>query len=307
VARLRRSSPSRIGFGLRLAVTLLAALAAAAGVALSALEPIAGAPAAGCRLDGDLRDAIAEGAVTSVFQPIWMLHGDQELLAVEALARIDPRFGFESPAAAFEIAEQIGRVHDLDVLCVNRALERAGDLPPGALMFVNLAPQTLDRDAVGDDWLREAIERSGLDPRRVVVEVTERLGGRTPAVLRALERVRALGVQVALDDVGTGNSGLELLRAMNADYVKIDRSIVANAGTDGSARAVLLAIAAFASQTGAAVIAEGIEDAAVLAVVHRVDELIDAGGPHIHAGQGFGLGRPAHDMPAGRLAPLSAG
>jgi len=249
-----------------------------------------------------LRDAIAQGAVTSVFQPIWNLHGDRDLLAVEALARIDARFGFESPAEAFEVAEQIGRVHDLDVLCVTRALERAADLPAEALLFINLAPQTLDRDAAGDDWLRDVIERSGLDPRRVVVEVTERLGGRTPAVLKALQRLRELGVGVALDDVGTGNSGLELLSAIGADFVKIDRSVVKNAGTDVSARAVLLAIAAFASQTGAAVIAEGIEDANMLSVVRAVDELIDAGGLRIHAGQGYGLGRPAHEMPARRLA-----
>jgi len=252
-----------------------------------------------------LRDAIAEGAVTSVFQPIWNLHGERELLAVEALARIDARFGFESPAEAFEVAEQIGRVHDLDVLCVTRALERAGDLPPDALLFINLAPQTLDRDAAGDDWLRDVIERSGLDPRRVVLEVTERLGGRTAAVLKALRGLRELGVRIALDDVGTGNSGLELLSAIGADFVKVDRSVVKNAGTDRSARAVLLAIAAFASQTGAAVIAEGIEDASVLAVVRGIDELIDAGGPRIHAGQGYGLGRPAHEMPAGRLLTSS--
>lgn len=249
-----------------------------------------------------LRDAIAEGAVTSVFQPIWKLHGDHDLLAVEALARIDARFGFQNPAEAFEVAEQIGRVHDLDVLCVRRALERADDLPGDALRFINLAPQTLDRDAAGDDWLRDAIEHSGLDPLRVVVEVTERLGGRTPAVLKALQRLRDLGVRVALDDVGTGNSGLELLRAIGADFVKIDRSVVKNAGTDASARAVLLAIAAFASQTGADVIAEGIEDANVLAVVHAVDKLVDSGGLRIHAGQGYGIGRPALEMPAGRLS-----
>lgn len=51
-----------------------------------------------------VRDAIAEGAVTSVFQPIWNLHGGCELLAVEALARLEPRFGFRSPAEAFEVA-----------------------------------------------------------------------------------------------------------------------------------------------------------------------------------------------------------
>ena len=81
---------------------------------------------------------------------------------------------------------------------------------------------------------------------------------------------------------------------------------MANAGHDSAARAVLPAIAAFASQTGATVIAEGIEDDDVLALVRRIDELIDAAGPRIHAGQGFGLGRPAAEMPPARLAVPAA-
>jgi diguanylate cyclase (GGDEF)-like protein len=248
-----------------------------------------------------LRDAIAARAVNTVFQPIWRLHGGNELLAVEALARIAPEFGFAGPAEAFDVAQQIGCIHDLDVLCVSRALEKAPDLPDGALMFINLAPQTLDRDAAGDDWLRTVIEGSGLEPERIVIEVTERLGGRTAAVLKALERIRALGVKVAIDDVGTGNAGLELLRTIGADYVKIDRSIVAAAAAEEPARAVLLAISAFAAQTGTTVIAEGIEDQATLELVRAVDRLDGARDPRIHAGQGYGLGRPSPEMPHERL------
>jgi len=103
--------------------------------------------------------------------------------------------------------------------------------------------------------------------------VTERFGGRTASVIKCLQRLRTQGFKIALDDVGTGNSGLEMLRRVNAEYVKIDRSIVVAAATDPGARAVLMAMATFARQTGAYVIAEGIEDDETLAFLQQIDDL----------------------------------
>jgi len=93
-----------------------------------------------------VRRLIDEGRLSTVFQPIWDFEAET-LLGVEALTRPDPEYGLSGPAEAFDIAEQLGRVHQLDVLCVRSALRAAPKLPPGALLFVNLAPQTLDLDA----------------------------------------------------------------------------------------------------------------------------------------------------------------
>ena len=160
-------------------------------------------------------------------------------------------------------------MHELDTLCVRRALEGAKDLPPGASLFVNVAPQTLDRDADGDTWLADAVRSSKLDPSRVVIEVTERVGAATETVLRSIEHLRAAGLRIALDDVGVGNSGLEMLRRARPDFVKIDRTVVTESRTDPGARAVLAAIAAFASESGAYVIAEGIENDELLELVRE--------------------------------------
>jgi EAL domain-containing protein (putative c-di-GMP-specific phosphodiesterase class I) len=244
-----------------------------------------------------LEQVLAEGDLTCHYQPIWHLRSG-DLLAVEALARVPAGHGFEGPGQAFDVAERAGRVHELDTLCVTRALEgAAGELPPGASLFVNVAPQTLDRDADGDRWLAEAVDRSGLRPSQVVVEVTERVGARTEAVLRSIEGLRAAGLRIALDDVGVGNSGLEMLRRVRPDFVKIDRSVVTESRHDAGARAVLAAIAAFAAETGAYVIAEGIEDDDVLDLVRDADGA-RGGRPRIDGGQGYRLGRPAAGMPA---------
>lgn len=243
-----------------------------------------------------VRRLIEEGRLTTVFQPIWDFAAET-LLGVEALTRPDPSYGLSGPAEAFDIAEQIGRVHQLDVLCVQNALRVVPQLEPGVLLFINLSPQTLDLDAERNDWVRLAVQEAGLPLERVVIEVTERFGGRTAAVVKCLKRLRQQGFKTALDDVGTGNSGLEMLRKVDAEFVKLDRSIVTAAPTESSARAVLMAMATFARQTGAFVIAEGIEDEDTLQFLRDIDDRELQLDTIIQGGQGFGLGRPSPEMP----------
>ncbi len=243
-----------------------------------------------------VRRLIEEAALTMVFQPIWDFESCA-LLGIEALTRPDPALGLSGPAEAFDIAEEIGRSHDLDVLCVHTALRTVPRLDPGVLLFLNLVPHTLDLDAGGNDWLRQEVSAAGLSPERVVVEVTERFGGRIAAVVKCLRRLREQGFKTAIDDVGTGNSGLEILRKAATEYVKIDRSIVVAAPSDPNARAVLMAMATFARQTGAFVIAEGIEDEDVLRFLRSIDDDDLRTDTIIGGGQGFGLGRPARALP----------
>jgi diguanylate cyclase (GGDEF)-like protein len=255
-----------------------------------------------------LRRLIEDNGLTTVYQPIWNLDTGT-LLGIEALTRPDPAYGIASPAEAFDVAEQIGRVHELDVLCAERALEVAPRLPADALLFINLSPQTLDLDADGNDWLRLAVEHANLAPERVVVEVTERFGGRMDAIVTCLRRLREQGFKLAIDDVGTGNSGLEMLRHVGAEFVKLDRSMVAAATSEPSARAVLLAMASFALHTGSFVIAEGIEDNDTLAFLQSTDAEELRTRPVVRGGQGFGLGRPSAELPAAPpelLAPAPA-
>jgi diguanylate cyclase (GGDEF)-like protein len=250
-----------------------------------------------------VRRLIDERRLTTVFQPIWDL-GAEALLGVEALTRPDVSYGLSGPAEAFDVAEQIGLVHQLDVLCVENALQFAPELEPGVLLFINLSPLTLELDAEADAWLAPAVERAGLRPEAVVVEVTERFGGRTASVVKRLKRLRRQGFKIALDDVGTGNAGLEMLRAIAAEFVKLDRSIVAAAPTEPGARAVLMAMATFARQTGAFVIAEGIEDEDTLEFLRSIDDRQLISDTIIQGGQGYGLGRPAPEIAPGLPAML---
>jgi diguanylate cyclase (GGDEF)-like protein len=253
-----------------------------------------------------VRRLIDEGHLATVFQPIWDLDAGA-LIGVEALSRPDPAYGLSGPAEAFDIAEQLGSVHQLDVLCVQSALRAVPELGSDVRLFLNLAPLTLDLDAEGNDWLPLAIEQAGFSAEQVVIEVTERFGGRTGSVVKSLQRLRRYGFALAVDDVGTGNSGLEMLSKLNAEFVKLDGSVVAAAATEPGARAVLLAIATFARQTGAFVIAEGIEDDDTLQFLRSIDQRETIVDTIIQGGQGFRLGRPAATLSPEVLAARQGG
>jgi diguanylate cyclase (GGDEF)-like protein len=242
-----------------------------------------------------LRSLLVEPRLETVFQPIWNLQ-DNEILGFEALSRPWPGYGFEGPAEAFAVAEKIGRAHDLDAICRAATLAHVSELPKDALLFLNVHPQSLTHSTVEGDRLVRAITAAGLEPGRVVLEITERSTARLEHVIASALRLRALGFQLALDDVGTGNSGLEMLRDLPVDFVKIDDSVIAAAVEDRRAQAVLVAIIAFARRSGAFVIAEGIESEQILAFVRHAHEMSVLHDRVIDGGQGFHLGPPDSDL-----------
>jgi diguanylate cyclase (GGDEF)-like protein len=252
-----------------------------------------------------VRSMIEDRRVTTVYQPIWNLAEDT-VMGIEALSRPDPTCGVVGPAEAFDIAEQIDHVHELDAICIESALAGAACLPAGALLFLNLCPRTLDLDADGSDWLLAAVARAGIPADRIVIEITERFGGREPAILRSLQRLRSQGFRIAVDDVGTGNSGLAVLRQVDVEFVKLDRTICTAAAMDPASRAVLMAVATFARETGAFVIAEGIEDSETLEFLKSVDYDRFRGHGTIQGGQGYGLGLPVADIRCVADMPLRA-
>ncbi|HMJ96702.1 MAG TPA: EAL domain-containing protein [Thermoleophilaceae bacterium] len=253
-----------------------------------------------------LRALLDDPQIEIVFQPIWDLQ-NYCILGVEALARPWSGYGFDGPAEMFAIAEKIGRAHELDTVCRSAALARAPELPADALLFLNVNPQSLAHDSLAGVQLVDAVKAVGLVPERVVLEITERSNARLDHVVADATRLRGLGFQLALDDVGAGNAGLEMLRELAVDYMKIDRSVIAAAVEDTHAQAVLVAILAYARRTAAFVIAEGIESMEILEFVRNAADLQIVGESPISGGQGYLLGRPSSDpSPSAHLETLAA-
>jgi len=266
---------------------------------------------------GQLRRLLNEGRIHAVFQPIWEM-GTGRLLAFEGLSRL-PTDGtsLRGPQEAFDLAERIGRAHELDMPCRHAIIRAASGLPEDVLLFVNLSPYTLSHQqacpCVADrgpfvNWaaaLAEEFRLGGIDPSQVVLEVTERSSVSVDILAPRVRELRAAGFKVALDDVGSGNAGLEMLRRLPVDFVKIDRGVLLSAMESQTGRAAMVAIIAFAAVTGAKVIAEGIENEAML-------ELGRQGGLRahdrellVHAVQGDLFGRPGKLALEERANPLA--
>lgn len=240
-----------------------------------------------------VRDLLLEGDLQAVFQPMWRLD-DRSIFAYEALARPASRYGLSGPAQAFEIAERFGRAAELDRLCLRRTLAAVATLPEGALLFINLSPFFLTHHTFDARTLRADLERAGLSPGRVVFEISERSPIPPEFVLPAVSSLRAEGFRVALDDVGTGSNGFDMLRTVPFEFIKIDRHVMVGALEDEKSRAALLAILAFAREAGALAVAEGIENEQMLELVRTLDGgWVQPIRDLVYGMQGFLLGRPA--------------
>ncbi|WP_104529966.1 EAL domain-containing protein [Blastococcus saxobsidens] len=246
--------------------------------------------------DPALAQALRPGGVRSVFQPIVELDTGR-VVAHEALARGPQGSSLERPDLLFAAAREAGLLAELDEACRIAAFEgatRHGVLAPLAL-FVNVEPEVLDTAPL-DELL--AIAEAAPGTLRVVLEITERaLAARPAELLRTVARVRELGWGIALDDVGADPMSLAFMPLLRPDVVKLDLRLVQERPGPAIAQ-IMNAVNAYAQATGAAVLAEGIEDDRHLAMAKALGATL---------GQGWLFGRPSAvpgtDRPAGALPP----
>jgi len=262
------------------------------------------------RMESDLRGAWERGELTLNYQPIYRL-SDHRLVGAEALLRWQHMdHGQISPTAFIDVAEQSGLIERIgpDVLraaCRDAATWDVAQEGERRFISVNVSPRQLRSGKLPREVSR-ALRESGLPADALHVELTETsIIGDEKQISRMLAQLRADGVRVWLDDFGTGFSGLNHLRRVPVDGVKIDRSFVFDMTRDPDDLALTAAIITMAHSLGITVVAEGIEDGRQYALLH-------ARGCDL--GQGFWLGHPlsAHDcasLMAGpnRLAMQAAG
>ena len=233
---------------------------------------------------GTLAGILRGGSLTSAFQPIVDLSTGR-IVGYEALAR-GPVGGLSQPDELFAMARADGLVAELDRACLRAAFDgaAAGGMGGPLTLFVNLEPAALE--AVPSEALAAAVHRlpAGL---HVVVELTERALGTDPAdLLRNVERIRGLGVGIALDDVGSEPLSLAFMSLLRPDIVKLDLRMVQRRA-DAQVAGIMNAVNAYAERSGALILAEGIENARHLAL---------AGALGARLGQGWLFGRPVADL-----------
>lgn len=211
------------------------------------------------QLELDLRHALSAHAFELHYQPVVEVE-TRRPTGFEALLRWrHPERGMVPPAEFVPLAEEIGLIVPLGELVLRMACAEAANWDPALRIAVNLSPAQL-RSPRFLQVVEEALADSGLDPRRVELEITEGvLLQRTEATLATLHRLRALGVRIAMDDFGTGYSSLSYLRSFPFDKVKIDRAFVSDLETRRDDAAIVQAVIGLCSRLGMTTTAEGVE------------------------------------------------
>ncbi len=246
---------------------------------------------------GDLREAVASDGLQVHYQPKVDLASGRTV-GVEALARWDhPLHGAIGPEEFIPLAEHSSLITPLTMLMLRTALRDCRTwrvLDADFSVAVNISPRSLlDPSLV--TAVADALRVADVPAEALTLEITETsLMGDPERAIAALRRLRAIGVRLSVDDLGTGYSSLAYLQRLPVDEIKIDRSFVM-ALPDPSAEAVVGAIVDLGHRLGHHVVAEGIEDAAAYDLLR---------GLRCDTAQGFWMSRP---LPAHRLTRFLAG
>lgn len=241
-------------------------------------------------LVGQLRQAIKQDSISIEFQPQVRLN-DLSVVGFEALARwTHPERGPIAPDEFIPLADQTGQVGVLTMMALEKALAECASWTEPHSVSVNLPARLLLEPGLAAQISKE-IDQVGLDPSRVVIELTEdSLMSYHADALRPLHALRALGVRLSIDDFGTGYSSLAYLRRLPVQEIKIDKSFLIGLPEAPVATALVRSIIELSHVLGLTVVAEGLEDHATL------QALTDLG---CDIGQGYLLARPM----AGDLIP----
>ena len=233
-----------------------------------------------------LDDAIDHGQVWVAFQPQLDLRTNR-VRGAEALARwTHPEKGPISPSEFVAAAEQSDRIEKLTFFILDRAVAAAAQInrEHGAFdMAVNLSARMLG-DKTLPSRVREVLDRHGLDPARLTLELTETAALATGADIGPLFGLRDLGVRISIDDYGTGLSTLEYLKKIPASEIKVDQSFVKSMRDHRSDLVMVQSTIALAHSLGRTVVAEGVESREILDMLVAMK---------CEVAQGFIIGRPS--------------
>jgi EAL domain-containing protein (putative c-di-GMP-specific phosphodiesterase class I) len=230
-----------------------------------------------------LRETILNEHIVTLFQPIIGMHDDVPM-GFEALSRGSSSSAFHSANELFDAAIRHRLLVELDSICRKRALIASSRLPGQPKVFINTLPATIRDPEFRGHHLIDSLEHAGLTPDRIVIEITEKLVIDNLGLFQeSMNYFTSLGVALAVDDVGSGYSGLETIGKLKPSYLKLDASLIHGVHESVVNREMVKAILLLGRGIGAKVVAEGIETADELRALREIG---------VDYGQGYFLGRP---------------
>lgn len=226
---------------------------------------------------------IEQKALTAIFQPIISMDAAR-IAGYEGLIRGPSDSPLHAPVNLFRAAAENGLSVEVEHLCRKVVLERFVELQLPGKLFLNVSPESLLQPNSKHGETLGYIHRLGINPDRVVIELTENQPTYDYNLLReAVMHYRAMGFRIAIDDLGEGFSSLRLWSELRPEYIKIDMHFVQGINQDPVKLQFVRSIQHIAEESGSLVIAEGIETQAELLLIK------DLG---IAYGQGYHIARP---------------
>ena len=209
-------------------------------------------------LSEQLRGAIENGEIQAYFQPLIRAR-DMRVVGFETLGRwFHPEFGAIPPPEFVRLAEENGLINPLTNVIMRHAIAAAKQWPEDVRVSVNVSPLQINSELV--DQVRDIIKESGLDPHRIELEVTEDVLIKDfDQTASMFSRLRALGIQVAMDDFGAGYTSMANLRRLNFDRLKIDRIFTMELPNHRRASAIVRSMFVLARELDLQVTVEGVE------------------------------------------------
>lgn len=206
-----------------------------------------------------IADIIKDRKLTVYFQPI-VSNKQEDIFAYEALIRGPINSPFHSPVNLFNEATQQGRLVELELLCRELSIQQFQTLQLSGKLFLNASPETLFQPGFKAGQTLKMLKNANLSPNRVVIELTEHSPLENyEAIREAIKHYKEMGFEIAMDDLGSGYSGLRMWYELRPDYVKIDRYFMCNIGADKVKQQFVLSIKNIARELNCEVIAEGVE------------------------------------------------
>jgi diguanylate cyclase (GGDEF)-like protein len=265
-------------------------------VTLFGTDRVGGRAAGRPDLETALHHAVERAEVEVYFQPLIAL-ADEKIVGAEALVRWDhPEHGILTPAHFVALAEDNGTILPIGRAVLEQACRHAkawlDTMGVRLQVGVNLSARQFQLAGL-DEQVAEVLQSTGIDPAQLCLEVTESLAMDDVALTSAvLTKLHGLGIRLAVDDFGTGDSSLGYLARFPIDMIKIDQSFVRDIDQDPVKSAIVSAVVALSKAIGSTTVVEGVETLPELQQVERLG---------CDAAQGFYFSRP---LPAGAFGEL---
>lgn len=210
-------------------------------------------------LQQELLSILKEERLTALFQPIINLE-NQQIYGYEGLIRGPSDSPLHAPDHLFHVATQFNKLVELDFLCRKVIIGQFSRLNLPGRLFLNISPASLLDPNFVDGKTQEYLDHNSMLPHQIVIEVTESHPIESyQHIEQAIDHYRNGGFTVAIDDLGTGYSGLKLWSEMSPEFVKIDRHFITDINKDKIKCQFVSSIISMAKPLGCHVLAEGIE------------------------------------------------